>query len=342
MKGSMSDRVITVNGNQYDKHTGLPVKKASSGHVHHPAHHAANVHSKLQRSTTLNRRYIKHPVDNSSENESTARNTVIMPKTKSTTSQSKMHDQVSEAHVITVKTGTTPHVIKHFAKDWHSEQNKPKVIDVGPIVHPMVQQVEASRAVRAISTMPKPSHIIKAEAISAALDKAPSEHQRNRAKVPKSVRTRKRAHALQLAMASVIMLLLGGYFTYINMPNLSTRVAAVRAGIDASYPTYHPTGYSLAGPVAYDSGEVRIKFAANGSTQTYTVEQVKSGWDSSAVYENYIKPRTGDNYTITRDSGLTIYSYDGNAAWVNKGIFYTIEGDATLTNDQIQRIALSM
>ena len=85
-----------------------------------------------------------------------------------------------------------------------------------------------------------------------------------------------------------------------------------------------------------------MTFAANAGPSTYTLEQTKSGWDSSAVLDSYVKPMAGDDYETTTSNGLTIYTYDGSAAWVNRGIFYTISGDAPLSDDQIQRIATSL
>jgi hypothetical protein len=85
-----------------------------------------------------------------------------------------------------------------------------------------------------------------------------------------------------------------------------------------------------------------MKFAANAGPQSYTLAQTRSGWDSSAVLTNYVEPKTGSQYNTTTTNGLTIYTYDNAAAWVNAGILYTISGDAPLSSDQIQRIATSL
>ena len=147
---------------------------------------------------------------------------------------------------------------------------------------------------------------------------------------------------MSIAGASLGLLLLGGYFTYLYMPNISVRVAAVQSGVNATYPSYQPTGYSLDGPVAYTNNEVKLRFAANAGPQTFAITQTKSNWDSSAVLENYVKPEVGNSYVTTRDNGLTVYTFDSKAAWVSNGTFYTIDGDAPLTNEQVRRIATSM
>lgn len=126
------------------------------------------------------------------------------------------------------------------------------------------------------------------------------------------------------------------------MPNLSVRVAAAQAGINAGYPNYHPDGYALAGPVTFSDGRVSMNFKANGGNHTFTINQSKSGWNSDAVLDNYVSPRAGSSYIPYTERGLTIYTYDNNAAWVNGGILYTVEGDAPLSSEQIRRIATSL
>lgn len=141
--------------------------------------------------------------------------------------------------------------------------------------------------------------------------------------------------------ASLAVVVLGGYLTYINMPNLSMRVAASQAGVNAKFPDYHPAGYSFDGPIAYSGGEVAVKFQANGSDQAYTIKQKNSNWDSQAVLDNYVAKQTS-RYMTSSEQGLTIYTYQNKAAWVNGGILYTIEGNAPLSNEQVLRIAGSM
>ena len=54
-----------------------------------------------------------------------------------------------------------------------------------------------------------------------------------------------------------------------------------------------------------------------------------------------IEENSKGRFLTSRDRGITVYTHDGNAAWVNRGILYTIEGDAGLSSDAIMRIANS-
>lgn len=154
--------------------------------------------------------------------------------------------------------------------------------------------------------------------------------------------TRHWGRRLSVAGAMVALLAFGGYLTYHNMPAIATRMAAAQAGINASFPSYQPSGYSLAGGISQQQGSVLMKFAANAGPGTFTLTQSRSDWDSSAVLANYVLPSFGRNFATTTSRGLTIYSTHNAAAWVNGGILYTIKGNAPLSSEQVERIAASM
>ena len=82
---------------------------------------------------------------------------------------------------------------------------------------------------------------------------------------------------ITIMMSSLALLLIAGYLTYLNLPNISMRVAAVRAGISANYPNYqHPDGYRFAGPITYQPGEVNITFKSNTNDKHFVVNQKAS------------------------------------------------------------------
>lgn len=234
---------------------------------------------------------------------------------------------------------THPSVSKFGPKPKPAAKPTQKSIDIAAMSHPAVTKAYAAAQAKGQKRAPKPSAVIKNEAIKDALDRAPSKARRplklkkQRSKVTKFTRT---------ATAALALVLLGGYLTYLNMPAVSTQIAASQAGINAKYPSYSPTGYNLSGPVTYDSGMVKMKFAANAGPQGYTITEERSNWDSTAVRENQVQPSVGQDYDTIQANGLTIYTYAQNATWVSGGILYTITGDAKLSPTQVQRIAVSM
>ena len=339
--GDMSKQTVLINGKEYDKQTGMPISSNQSvQNTIGDNHHAHSVHQSVAKSKTLDRRYVKRTIPAVSQTAFSP--APVATKLTMNVSMTQTKSEVAKpAHVI-----SKFHKPQRASMDMVKPQQKPAMSDISPRTHPMVQAVEAARVKQSSSvqktTTHKPSDVIKTEAMQKAMDSAPSGRQRNKAKAPKLASKNRASRRLTFASAGVAMLLIGGYFTYINMPNISVRVAAAQAGIDASYPNYRPSGYSLAGPVAYDNGKVQMKFASNGGPQNFVLSQERSGWDSEAVLSNYVTPKAGESYTINKDSGLTVYVWENNAAWVSGGILYTVNGDAPLAPDQIRRMATSL
>lgn len=314
-KMSEQTPTVEINGRLYDKHTGMPLKSTtqSPAPTHHSGHVAGDVHTHPSRSKTLNRHYVKNPV---------------VPAAKKT---------------IPVQDINHPKITKFASHPTiHAPSQTTSAAHVTPGVHPMVQRVQAARAVSAPAPRThKPSTVLKKEAIDTALAnaKTPTGHHR-----PKhhEVKRHSRGRILSIASGGLALLLVGAYLTYVSMPSLSVKVAAAQAGVRATYPAYHPSGYGLSGAVAYQPGTVSMKFQQNGGNQGFTLTQANSGWDSGALLNNYVTPKAGADYSTVQDNGLTIYTFGDSAAWVSGGILYTINGDATLSTDQVQHIATSM
>ena len=235
--------------------------------------------------------------------------------------------------------------IARFAQ--HPTPSTHPAADITPAtVHPHVQKAHAISHVKAekpLTDAPEKrqtSQEIKRSAMQQAIHNTSVNHATHVKHHP----LKKRAHSRMVGVLSATLglVMLGGYFTYLNMPTISTKVAAASAGIDANYPNYRPDGYSLRGLVGYQQNAVTMKFASNSGPQSFTLNQSKSNWDSSALLDNYIAPRTGSDYIPYTEQGLTIYTYGNNAAWVNGGILYTVEGDAPLSNEQLRHIATSL
>lgn len=339
----MKQQTVTINGTVYDSQTGEVIRVERAAHTPaKPATHSAHtVHVQTQRSKTLNRRYVRRT--NATSHDAPRKSAPSTSTVTSHTTRKKATHAISVHKAPTASTATrSAHVSRfaHHTPPVSAHRPAHDTNDIQPTAHPIVESAHQQLAAKQpAQKVVKPSHIIKREAIEQATAKMPAKHTR------KTTHHKQRSTFGRLASvgsASLAVLVLGAYLTYLNMPALSTRIAASQAGIDASYPSYSPMGYSLSGPVAYKEGTVTMKFAANAGPQNYTLTQTKSGWDSSAVLEYYVEPHAGGNYITTNTNGLTIYTYGENVVWVNGGILYTINGNATLSDSQIQRIATSL
>jgi len=334
---------IVINGKVYDALSGLPVAAPepsvveptpqvdppkvtdttpapmSRAKVH--GHHATKAHHLTHKSATLRRDAVKKPA-------------------------SQAHSSLARHKPAAGHVARSPHIQRFaphpqpLAKPSATHQDivrtsKPHVSSLVSQKHALVTPASQVKPAR-LSSRALKEQLISERLAQVDTTKTAKHH------APKRRWFATRPRAASLVVVSLAVMVLGGYLTYLSMPGLSVRVAAAQAGVAASFPDYHPDGYSFDGPVAYAPGQVAIQFHANGGTKGYTVTQQKSSWDSQAVYDNVVASAGDDNYTTNSQQGLTIYTFKGKAAWVNKGILYTIDGDAPLSNQQLLRIAGSL
>jgi hypothetical protein len=314
-----ANKTVTVNGRLYDAVTGMPVRQRVA-EAKKPAPKpvasrptgtgkvaSSTLHQTTQRSKTLNRRATKKP------------GPAKRPQ--------------PGKHMDIARSGAVARFAAHPTVPAKTEA--PSKPDMPAKTHPVAKRA-LTKTTKPDTTVAATSKQIKETAIDTAL----------KATRPKP--SKKRRWNLQFSRRFVIVtavfavLIAGAYLTYVNIPSLSVSIAASQAGVEAAYPEYKPDGYSLSQPVEFSDGEVILTFSSNSGVGEYTITQTRSSWDSSAVLDNVVRAASGDNYIATQERGLTIYAYDGNAAWVNGGVLYVIESNAPLSGEQIRRIATSL
>jgi hypothetical protein len=300
--------IVTINGQRYDAKTGRPINGKSTDIQPKKSIGSSSIHGSLQKSQTLIRRAIKKPTTVPSNG----------PKSKGGTMDIARSNKISRF---------APYPIS---------SPKPAVSNPDIIAkkHPMLTKVNAKHSEKQ-KPETKSSQEIKHSAIVAALAKPP-------VKTARRSFLQRHPRSFFISLIVIFVVIVGGYLTYLNLPGLSVRIAASQAGINATYPDYRPDGYKLDGPVGFSNGQVTINFVANTGTSKFSIKQSKSTWDSSAVLDNVVRPAVGEKYITNQEQGLTIYTYNGNATWVNGGILYNIEGDAPLSGDQLRHIATSL
>ena len=298
-----------------------------------------------QKSTTLSRRHVAAPSHAkrrlASRLDITRDTSVPMsvhvnkfaPSVPSVQLQPTKHDRPAEPH---------PTMVRAQAR----AAQQPQTARITTRRKPATSHHHATRIIKpnhlpatrhAVTLAPKPAAILKNEAITEALQRATT--------LPKAPRRTKKPKSrmgrwLQIASVGSAIMLIGGYFTYLGMPNISTRIAAIQSGINAKYPGYRPSGYALSGPITFKSGEVRMKFAYADGGQSYTITQQKSSLNSAALKET-LTADGGDVQTTTA-GGLTIYSTDRTASWINGGVLYQITLSGALSSEQVTKIATSL
>ncbi len=372
-------KIITINGRKYDAVTGLPVesenvsaasaptpvaapkpapkptapapkaprpagtprpdiiKPATSKPAAKPAakkptpttsqskNAATSVHGTTQqRSTTLARRATKKPA------------VANRPITRRQT-PGRLMDVAKSADVSRfAKHPATPATAATTAPIKAAPAPKP---DKPAQVHPLTQRALHRSSAKKKAAMPAKATTAKevkdaaiAQALATPKPKQPKQHKAEK----------KHLRRLIIIGSIVLVVILALVAAYKFIPTISVGIASAQAGLSATYPEFTPDGYQLSQPVEYGEGEVILKFSSNSNDNYYTVTQTRSSWDSSAVLDKVVTPAAGGGYVTTKERGLTIYTYESAAVWVNGGILYKIDSKAPLSGDQIRRIATSL
>lgn len=148
---------------------------------------------------------------------------------------------------------------------------------------------------------------------------------------------------LSLGATSLVLLLLGGFFAWQNVPQVSLRVAAMRTHVGATVPAYTPSGFSPSGPASASSNKVTINYKAEANDQqTFAITQQSSNWDSSSVQANAVP--VSSQVQTSQVNGTTVYIYgsSNDAKWVNHGVLFSLKDKANLSSDEILKIANSL
>lgn len=146
--------------------------------------------------------------------------------------------------------------------------------------------------------------------------------------------------AISAAVAAIV--LLGGFFMYQNVPSVGMRIAASKAGFNGKFPGSTPSGYAFKGPIVASKGNIVLNYQSNTDERKFALSQKPTSWTSESLLTNYLVD-SKLRYQTYQDKGMTVYIYnESNATWVDKGIWYTVKGDGSLSSEQILEIASSI
>lgn len=357
-----SQETVTINGRLYDKATGMPIEevvvttadkkpikapkpapapiKKSPPSTSRGTATAEGVHSNVQRSKTLVRRTTKKPaVPQKVVTKRTAPGRHMDIAKSATVSRFAKHPSTQPSPASVTKAVTAPisrpAAAHSSVKTAPSAQKPDKPVRAHPLVARAHERIATQQQKKAPTAQLSAKQVKEAQIAKALATPKPKAATSKK----KSV---KKIRALIITASVIVLVGIIGFIGWRLLPTVSVSIAAAQAGIEAKYPEYTPDGYSLSQPVTYSDGEVDLKFTSNSNDNYYTIYQTRSSWDSSAVLDNVITPAAGANYVTTKERGLTIYTYESHAVWVNGGILYKIESKASLSGEQIRRIAISL
>jgi hypothetical protein len=301
------------------KHTIAQAHKAAAAaRAHHPEH-----------AKTLARRYVHKPAFSMKPAIKTQAPAEVAAKPLSAITVKRSALQVDEARLERAK-----NVIRHSAIR--------RFMPIRPDYSPAAVEHTPRRApahVPHIAVHPVPATVehrarSHSDIFEAAIARADS-HKQPRHKLHHP--HRRLINTLAVIGALVVI---GGFITYLNIPNIQLHVASIQAGFKADIPSYKPTGYALNGGVKRTGNTVSMRFTSGENS--FVITQQPSDWNSQTLVENTLA-LTGDKHQTVEVGGRTVYIYDGsNAVWVNGGVRYDINTSSPLSADDISKLASSL
>ncbi len=156
------------------------------------------------------------------------------------------------------------------------------------------------------------------------------------------VKRKERGRGASVVLISLMGILVLAYAIYVNMPNVMVKVASVRAGFSAVLPSYRPAGYSLAS-VNYQPSTVSFNFSSNTDNRKFAITEHSSNWDSATLLSSAIVPIEGSHYQKITLDGQNVFLYGNDqAAWVTNGILFQVNGNSSLSDNQILQLATTL
>jgi hypothetical protein len=323
---------ITESNNLLNPKLAAPILKSA----------AQGVHSRAQRSQTLMRSAVKKPAKalNAATNITT-RPAQPKPRTANI-------DKTRVFRARSVTRNTKIERFGHVSKDDQPAESEPA--QKLPTKKP--SSAAATSSSNSVLYKPLPSMITSAShkklerMLDEALTKADAHKKaltRRSNKIGPWQKLKYAPRWVSISISVFAVLIMTAFLAWQKVPQVTMRIAASKAHVNAHVPSYVPSGFSYIAPVQYSDGSVTVKFQANGNgSRSFTLTQKNSMMESKSL-EDSVVPKNTQVQTSTVD-GTTVYIYGNNndASWVNNGIAYTIKDSANLNSDQLLKIAGSL
>ena len=319
----------TSQSSKHSKPVSIPVRvdvHRSSGQG------ATQIHVKTERTKTLMRQSVKKPATNST-NKGHTNGLVTQPKPIVINGTDRQQRAI---HSLQSK-----HISKFAPTESHTILRKTAEIPVASA--PARQKESRQRQYNIQDTPPTLDHFVAARNIArpnifeAALSSATTHQAKKR---PSQKELHKRGTRLSAGLATIA--LLAGFYTYQNIPRLALARASSQIGFSAQVPNFHPAGFAQSGPIQYQRGLVVMNFRSNSDDRTYTVTQAKTQQPPANLGNDYLA-KQGKDYETAQADGRQVFIYNGsNATWIKDGVWYTVEGNADLSRNQLLNIASSI
>ena len=338
--------IIELNGKKYDALTGkiVPILVTNATR---PVKTTAK-RSNLDGFSRVTKAPQTKRVDNSN-NKKIEKSSTLMRTSVKKPSPNKLPSSIASAKsspsIMTTHSSLTAYTIAK-AKSIQKSALIRKFNDMAPAIKPSTHNKSSSIASSDIHKVKSTSTVI-INPIEAKLASANS-HKQPKPKLPRAyTRAANKLNISKKVLSAgsfiLAMLLIGAFFAFQNMSNISMKIASSRAGVKGAIPNYQPSGFGLRGGISYKPGQIIIGYKSNSDNRNFVITQSSSNWNSETLLNNYDPLKQNSSFQTIPVKGKTVYLYDGsNATWVDGGIWYRIEGDSKLNSDQLISLANSM
>lgn len=341
--------IIQLNGKRYDARTGhllsIPHDKATKPkhsskkiHVIHHETDADNLHTRTERAKTLMRQVVKKPMP--------AKH--IQHKTTASAPSVHRHHQSARIHVDSERLArasqaSKSHLVKRFKP---VSEASIKLITTDLPVQPEPVEVTPGPDENFIPPSQTEVHEKEQSIWDRALAEATSHTQQHTKRQSHRQRLSQRlgvsTRIVNLSAVALSAVLLIGFVAYQNVTDMSMQRAAQRSGVAGALPAYQPAGFGMSGPIQYRPGQITLTFRSHSDERQFHIQQQSSKWDDVALIKDYLVDEHAAFQTHQTED-KTVYIYEGNnATWIDDGVWYRVEGNSSLTNEQLLRLAASM
>ena len=331
----MRDEII-INGKKYDAITGELLSAPKNNNIKNKD--ISKIHNNLQRSDTLNRKYVTVP----------KRQGISIHQDEMISQFKRRHDyqeailrareakETQQDRILISRFSKNSKIISPISKEQIEEVDKIAPFEEHLLAKKANEELRAKKAQKQEIS----NQEVKEFAISQAIEKSRKESKKSRGIHRKNFFVRKKFISFSMGFAVAMFGI--GYLTYVNLPDIASRITAFQSGVAVETPAYIASGYSPKGLAYFDGKNVNFEYKKGDSN--YKVQQSQSGWDSSALLQNYVTKKWSEDYSTTYSNGLTIYSNRrGESVWVNNGKLYKVEVSGNkISDEEIRKIATSL
>lgn len=336
--------ILEINGHRYDANSGAALGPT------HTKHSQQHLHTKQLNDV------VRAPAASSKAHKPASSRTLMRHVVKKPASQSKRVKVQAQLDTFAIQSNSAtlfkPSVKRLDAKRLAKARriNKSQAISHFGSLSAATERARAAVAAKQTST--RQERRVAANSVSAPLTPAARtaalmERAVERASLPehsaqstKRHKKSRRAHFATTGGAIVVLALIVGVVATYTLPKVELQMAAAKAGFQAQLPSHKPQGYEVQA-LSSSKGSIQASYISSVDNSSYSLVQKKSQWDSASLEKQYVKT-VASRYETIQSASRKIYIYGQNATWVSGGIWYKLQNNGALSNQEIVKLANSL